>query len=381
MRTLRLVFLALALLVLPVGMLLLPPTRRAFGRLVTWFERHVSPAGAPPPLLPTSLIGFRLPALPALETWLNGPPQRADSLRGKVTAIVLWRDTDPQSLWKLLGAQVWHEHLGRSGVEVVGIHLPEFAFAADSAVPAAAIRRLGVTFPIALDPGLRTWKVLGPHAGGPRVLIVDRDGRVVFDERGEGVPMASDRAITRAVLGHDGPPMRVTGGQGPGPHPAVHVGNARVTRGPLVGVPTGQLTVFPVVFRSQVEGEAWTPYPVGTWTPGADGATAARGGAATIMALRYSGPALSVVMSPPATGPTRVWFLRDERWPARGDAGADVQFDPSGAASIWVDRPRLYTLAVGGVGMHVAKLSPEDPGLTIYTFHFTPGPGDGPRQP
>ena len=167
-RTLRLVFLALALVLLPVAMALLPPSRHAFGRLVTWFERHVTPAGAPTAPPPANLQGLRLPALPAFETWLNGAPQTADSMRGRVTALVLWRDTDPQSLWKLLAAQTWHQYLGRSGLEVVGVHLPEFAFAADSAVPAAAIRRLGVTFPIALDPGLQSWKALGPHTGGDR---------------------------------------------------------------------------------------------------------------------------------------------------------------------------------------------------------------------
>ena len=378
-RTLRLILLAVALALLPVGMLFLPPTRRGIARVVTWYERHVTPAGAPPAPLPRSLDRFRLPGLPELETWLNGPPQTADSLRGRVAVIVLWRDTDPQSLWRLLEAQSWHRHLQRSGVAVVGIHLPEFAFAADSSVPAAAVRRLGVTFPIGLDPGLQTWKLLGPSAGMPRVLVVGRDGRIVLDQSGPAESGALDRAITRAVLG-ERQPARQEGGP-PGPHAPVHLGGARVTRGPLAHAPAGLPRAFPAIFRFEVEGESWTPYPVGNWTPGADGVTAADGGASTLMALRYDGPALGVVMSPPASGPVRVWVLRDEGWLDHDDAGADTHFDGRGAAYVMVDQPRLYTIASGGPGEHVVKLSPEQPGVTIYAFTFMAGPVGTPARP
>ena len=87
------------------------------------------------------------------------------------------------------------------GFEIVGIHAPEFSYEAevDNIVEAAA--ELGVTWPIALDTLKHTfhdWQE-GPRGYWPRVYLLDREGNIRYDHRGEGRYSETEAAI-RALL-------------------------------------------------------------------------------------------------------------------------------------------------------------------------------------
>jgi hypothetical protein len=73
-------------------------------------------------------------------------------------------------------------------VVVVGVHTPEFARERVPANVAAASRRLGVTYPVALDNGFAIWRAFR-NQYWPSVYIADRAGRVRFHHFGEdGTP-------------------------------------------------------------------------------------------------------------------------------------------------------------------------------------------------
>ena len=78
-------------------------------------------------------------------------------------------------------------------------------------------------------------------------------------------------------------------------------------------------------------------------------------------------------MGPPTgesqqTAPPRIWILEDEHWLTPADAGADVRFDPRGGSYVVLDATRAYALTRGGA--HVLKLSPDAPGMRLYSFTF-----------
>lgn len=328
-----------------------------------------------------SLVGGALPSLAGL-VWLNSGPLPPDSLRGHPAVIVLWSDTDPECLRELPDIQTWHQAYGRYGVRVIGVHEPDFAFAADSTIPASVVRRLGLSFPIALDSDYHLRAALGAPADGPRVILVDTAGIVLHVESGRGhlanVEGRLREQVRRLRPDLDFPADPATSGTRPDA-PAdeatshvVHLGVARVREGPLVGSPPGQAQIFTAQFRFQVEGKPNVPYPVGLWTPTAEGIIAGRGGAETFVALRYDAGALWAVMSPPRGETVRVWVLRDEKWPAATELGDDVRRDGRGAAFIEVDEPRLYEIFHAAPGEHVAKLSPEVPGLTLHALIVEP---------
>jgi hypothetical protein len=324
------------------------------------------------------LIGRSLPSLEGAAGWIGAPMAR-DSLAGRVVAVVFWSSTQPLS-WRLLeDARAAHDAYARYGLSVVGVHVPEFAFAAESAHVAATARRLGLRFPVALDPSLRVSSAFGSRGDRPRVVLADASGAVVADRQGSDALTAMGGTI-RAQLEARSPgvrfPLVPVGVDEQSQlakdlvHPPVHLGRARVQRGPLADTAPGRPVVFAAQIRQQVEGAPYTPYPVGRWILGGDGLTAVRGGAQNFVALRYDAGSLGAVLGPPESGAARVWVLRDEKWLGPEELGEDMRLDGRGASYVDVTEPRLYSLCRETAGQHVVKLSPEEPGVTFYAFTF-----------
>ena len=105
--------------------------------------------------------GVLLPRLDAAAGWINGGPLTPDSLAGRPTAVILWSDTDPRSLDALPWAESWHRAYAPFGARVVGVHVPDYSFGADSMVSARVARRMGLHFPIALDPHYQILSAFG----------------------------------------------------------------------------------------------------------------------------------------------------------------------------------------------------------------------------
>jgi hypothetical protein len=283
-------------------------------------------------------------------------------------------------------AEAWRQAYARYGLQIVGVHLPQFAFATDTAVAARSARRLGLDFPIVHDATLALWSAFGPHDAGPRFVLADAAGIVVLDTSGAESGPAVEDAIRRELL-KSRPELRFPRDDlaerprrdTPDAPAIVHLGTARVAGGPIATSTPGRPQHFTAQFRFQIEGRPFVPYPVGYWTPSAAGLTAARGGASEFVALRYHAPSLGAVLSPPASGPVRVWVLVDERWLAAG--GADVRHDSRGSSYVLVDEPRLYAIWDGPRSEHVVKLSPEARGVTVHAFTFEPSTPAAPARP
>lgn len=328
---------------------------------------------APEPLSETRPVGAqRVPELPADAKWLGGGPLTADSLAGHPLVFVVWSDTDPRSLALLPVADGWQRAYGRYGLRVVGVHTPDFSFAADPAVAEDVRRRLGLTFPIVVDPGYAIERSL-ETTERPALVVADGRGnvRLVAGPKGTAEVDRMLRDLVRAANpktvfpdgpgGWTGPPVSELNPK------FVFLGTARASAGPLADATPGRAQTFTAQFRFQEEGDPFVPYPVGRWTPSAEGLTAERGGAAEFVALRTEGGTVDVVVGPPPGGkPARVWVLGDEEWLAPGRRGEDVRVDARGATYLDVDAPRLYSLARGPV--RVLKLSPDMPGVTFYCF-------------
>jgi len=317
----------------------------------------------------------RLPRLDGAEGWINGHPLTPDSLQGHPTVLMLWSDTDPASLESLPWAESWYRAYAPFGVRVIGVHLPDYAFASDSAVAGRAVRRLSRHFPIALDPHYQILSAFGRDEERPAVIVADTEGRIVLNAGRDSLAAASRiiRDLVREVRPDAGfPAMADPSGDDAAPSVATRfafLGTARVKSGPLATAEPGRAQTFTAQFRFQEEGEPYVPYPVGRWKPSAEGLSAARGGAANYVAIRYPGGSVAAVIAPPFGQSSRVWILADDAWLSPDEYGEDIETDPRGASYIDVKEPRLYRIA-RGAKPHVLKLSPEDPGVTVYSFAF-----------
>jgi len=346
---------------------------------------HRSARTAPPPS-PTeaSLIGSELPSLAAASAWTAGAPS-LDSLKGHVVAVAFVSLNIPSSLRVTGALESWHEAYARYGLRVIGIQVPEFAFAAEPRALQSSATRLGLRFTVGLDPLLEVWRGFGADGERPRIVVADAQGRVAFDASGVEAFAGAETKI-RELLQTARPEVRfptaaapTTGSTSDPPHAPVHLGRARAAGGPLAETLPGQATTFTAQLRYQVEGDDYTPYPVGRWILSADGVTAERGGAENFIALRYHAGALGAVLGPGQSGPVRVWILRDDQWLPASALGADARLDGRGASYVLVSEPRLYALTRESPGKHVIKLSPDAPGATFYALTFEPfAPGSNP---
>jgi len=305
-----------------------------------------------------------LAALAGASGWLNGPAP-PESLAGRPVLLVAWSDADPRSLRLLREAADWQRAYGRAGLRVIGVHVPEFAFAADTAAPARALRRLGITLPVALDAGSRVASQLGVGDDLPDWVLVDAHGRRTLTAEGDAAARVHAALLSSLGLAPGGaaPVAPAAGGSAR----RVYCGTGRVPGGPLADAVPGRPLVFTSQFRYEEEGRAYTPYPIGRWTPTADGVVSARGGAADFVAMRYDGGRVDAVLG--ATAPARVWVMCDAGWVPAAERGDDLRVDSRGATYVSVDEPRPYALMRGGGG-HVLRLSPDQPGITYYAFLF-----------
>ena len=85
------------------------------------------------------------------------------------------------------------------GVEIVGVHSPEFSYEADVDNIIEASADLGVIWPIALDTNKRNFHRWQPGNIGywPRVYVIDSDNQIRFDRTGDG--RATDEKLHETV--------------------------------------------------------------------------------------------------------------------------------------------------------------------------------------
>ena len=138
--------------------------------------------------------------LVGIDGWLNtdGPLTMA-GLRGKVVLVefctytcINWRRTLPY-------VHRWHSEYGPQGLQIIGVHTPEFGFERDRPNVESAIRELDVRYPIAQDNEFQTWDAWDNRAW-PSFYVLDRDGQVRLVREGEGYAQEIEAAI-RSLLG------------------------------------------------------------------------------------------------------------------------------------------------------------------------------------
>jgi thiol-disulfide isomerase/thioredoxin len=141
------------------------------------------------------------PDFQRISHWLNTPGDRAltmKGLRGKVVLIDFWTYSCINCLRTLPHVTAWYDRYRASGLVVVGVHTPEFVFEHDLSNVRGAAKRLGVTYPVALDDGFGTWNAYG-NQYWPAEYLIDRNGHVRHAHFGEGEYPQTEALIRRLL--------------------------------------------------------------------------------------------------------------------------------------------------------------------------------------
>jgi alkyl hydroperoxide reductase subunit AhpC len=79
----------------------------------------------------------------------------------------------------------WYDKYHDQGLEVIGVHSPEFSHEKVVENVQAACERLGVTWPVAIDNDFATWNAFGNHYW-PAIYLIDKSGNIRYYKIGEG---------------------------------------------------------------------------------------------------------------------------------------------------------------------------------------------------
>ena len=150
----------------------------------------------------TSLKDYgRAPQLAGLTNWINSKPLTLKQLRGKVVLIDFWTYSCINCLRTLPHVKAWYHAYHDKGLVVIGVHTPEFAFEHVPGNVRSAVRRLGVTYPVALDNDYRTWNAF-QNQYWPAKYLIDRSGHLRYYHFGEGSYDTTEARI-RTLLGEN----------------------------------------------------------------------------------------------------------------------------------------------------------------------------------
>ncbi|WP_380871612.1 hypothetical protein ACFB49_25730 [Sphingomonas sp. DBB INV C78] len=117
--------------------------------------------------------------------WLTPLPDGPKSLRGKVLIVNFWTYSCINSLRALPYLRAWSERYGGKGLEVIGVHAPEFGFEKESAKVRLAADQLQIRYPNLQDNGYAVWRDFG-NQGWPGFYFIDATGKVRGYRLGEG---------------------------------------------------------------------------------------------------------------------------------------------------------------------------------------------------
>ncbi|MGZ4415942.1 MAG: thioredoxin family protein, partial [Gaiellaceae bacterium] len=120
-----------------------------------------------------------------ISAWINSRPLSLPDLRGKVVLVDFWTYSCINCLRTLPYLKAWDARYRSKGLVILGVHTPEFAFEHDLGNVRAAVKRLGIGYPVALDNGYGTWKAYSNNYW-PADYLVDQAGRVRDVHFGEG---------------------------------------------------------------------------------------------------------------------------------------------------------------------------------------------------
>jgi len=139
------------------------------------------------------------PPFRGVDAWINSKPLTIDRLRGKVVLVDFWTYSCINCLRTLPHLEAWYARYHRAGLEIVGVHTPEFAFEHVVSNVRQATKRLGVRYPVAIDNNYKTWDAYGNNVW-PAEYLIDRRGHVREYKQGEGRYDETERQI-RQLLG------------------------------------------------------------------------------------------------------------------------------------------------------------------------------------
>jgi len=302
--------------------------------------------------------GVPAPELAGIEGYINTDGIKiADLVGKKVILIDIWTYSCINCQRTLPYITMWHEKYKDKGLEIIGVHSPEFDFEKKLENVQRAVDKFGIKYPVVLDNQHATWNAF-MNRYWPRKYLIDIDGYIVWDHIGEGGYEEAERKIQELLeeraekLGmEESIPTgisevvapRIEGFVGT---PELYLGYAftRGNFGNSEGLPANQEVVY--TLPASISSNA--VYLEGTWFVDKDHVRLVSDTGKVI--LKYDAKNVNIV----ASGNSEITVILDDKI--------------IGAQKVEADD--LYVLADNEYGKHTLAFDVKGSGFKLYTFTF-----------
>jgi cytochrome c biogenesis protein CcdA/thiol-disulfide isomerase/thioredoxin len=142
------------------------------------------------------------PSLEGIQQWFNTPhdkPLTIEGLKGKVVLIDFWAYSCINCQRSLPHIVNWYNAYKSLGLEVIGVHSPEYAFEKVPANVKDGAARFSIDYPVALDNKLATWTNYR-NEYWPADYLIDAKGVVRQISLGEGGYATTESHIRQLLL-------------------------------------------------------------------------------------------------------------------------------------------------------------------------------------
>ena len=263
----------------------------------------------------------------------------------------------------------WYEKYAEQGLQIIGIHTPEFEFEKDYRNVSRAMEDMGVKYPVVLDNNYGTWRAY-QNSYWPRKYLIDIDGYVVYDHIGEGGYDETEGMIQKLLnerasrlrephpiaSGFFAPPEATGVSAGISYTPETYFGavrNARYLGNGNAGVVGTQTFVAP----AREKFETHTTYLDGPWRIESE---YAEGQLGSKILLRFQGKKVFVVAG----------SARGAKLTVRVDGKLYTEADVQDG-NLFVQDERLYTIVeLPEWGEHLLEIIVQEGNPQIFTFTF-----------
>lgn len=118
---------------------------------------------------------------PKLEgKWINKKPKKLKN----TILIQFWAYGCANCLRTIPHMKKIYEKYAKKGIDIIGIHTPEFEFEKNIENLKTQIKRLGIEYPVLIDNEMEIWNAIG-NKYWPTSYIIE-NGEVIFEQIGEG---------------------------------------------------------------------------------------------------------------------------------------------------------------------------------------------------
>lgn len=144
---------------------------------------------------------YPAPAIAGIDAWVNSSSLTLNDLKGKVVLIDFWTYSCINCIRTFPYLKEWYAKYHDQGLEIIGIHSPEFQFERSLENVKQAVEKYGIRYPVALDNRFVTWQNFD-NEYWPAHYLINKEGLVVYEHYGEGKYDVTENNI-RYLLGMD----------------------------------------------------------------------------------------------------------------------------------------------------------------------------------